>query len=772
MECNRDEALRAKSIAEGKLENKDFAGARKFALKAQTLYPGLDGISQILTTLDVYVSAENKISGEIDWYGVLGVTPSADEETLKRHYRKLALSLHPDKNKAVGADGAFKLISEAWSLLSDKNKRLQYNQRREPKGFQQKVQMHSGGPSATKGNGIFTFAKRTPSRPKNPKNVTKRPQPPPPPPKPTPAPPPRNDTFWTICHRCKMHYEYLKEYLNSTLLCPNCREAFLASETAPPYNFSKSSNQIPQQQSSNSHPCRNAFDQGRNVPVAKNSGPFQPGSNSGRYPNQQGPPSGSTGVGRTEPSIAAKAANVVQQAQDKLKRSYSELHAAAAREGGFQKRKLEGDSSRYGVNYNVATGNGGVGSTAPGSRIYGFSGTTYQQPNSTRDLTPIEMRSLLIAKTRKEILNKLSMWRSEPEAIKEKHVTKGSMKGSKGTSNIEGPGWNGNGDRPRKVQVCNSTVNSSKEDPEDASMSVPDPDFHDFDKDRSESSFGDNEVWSAYDDDDGMPRFYAFIHKVVCRDPFKLRISWLNSKTTNEFSNMDWVGSGFYKTCGEFRVGRHENCKSMNAFSQKVNWSKNSRGGVLIVPQKGDVWALYKNWSSDWNEHTHDEVVHKYDMVTVVDDYNEEVGVRVAPLVKVVGFKTVFRPNLNPEAIKRIPKEEMLRFSHRIPNHLLTGLEAENAPKGCLELDTAATPLELLQVITEGNEAPIPNGENADEEVLQVVPNSSSDEEVLQDAPNSSSDEEVLQAPNSSSEEEVLQDAPNSSSDDGSESSD
>ncbi|KAG6383237.1 hypothetical protein SASPL_157020 [Salvia splendens] len=180
----------------------------------------------------------------------------------------------------------------------------------------------------------------------------------------------------------------------------------------------------------------------------------------------------------------------------------------------------------------------------------------------------------------------------------------------------------------------------------------------------------DNEVWSAYDDDDGMPRFYALVHKVVSRKPFKLRISWLNSKTTNEFSNMDWVGSG-------------------------PTWE------YFNSPRKGDVWALYKNWSSDWNEHTPDEVIHKYDMVAVLDDYSEEEGVRVAPLVKVVGFKTVFRPNMDPEAIKRIPKEEMYRFSHRVSNHLLTGLEAEDAPKGCLELDPAATPLELLQVITE-----------------------------------------------------------------------
>lgn len=723
MECNRDEALRAKSIAEDKLEKKDFAGARKFALKAQTLYPGLDGITQILTTLDVYVCAENKISGETDWYGVLGVNPSADEETIKKNYRKLALSLHPDKNKSVGADGAFKLISEAWSLLSDKNKRLQYNQRRGSKGFQQKAQMHSGGPSApSRGNGVFTFASRTPSVSKNQYNNAK---PPPQPPKTTSASSrPRSDTFWTICHRCKMHYEYLKVYLNSTLLCPNCREAFMASETAPPFNFAKSSNQNPRQgqQPSITRPNKNAFDQGRNVPVAKNSGPYQAGSNSVRYSYQQTPHSGSSSVGSTDPSIAAKAANVVSQAQDKLKRSYAESHASAGWEGGAQKRKLDDDSSRHRGNHNVAPGNG--------SRIYGFSGS-YRIPNSTIDLTPLETRKMLVATARKEILNKLNSWKFKPEAIKEKSISKESKKARhKLTSNIEEQGQNGNDDQSKEAHVGDS-AEKSKEESEAALMNVPDPDFHDFDKDRSESSFGDNEVWSAYDDNDGMPRFYALVNKVISRKPFKLKISWLNSKTTTEFSNIDWVGSGFYKTCGEFRVGRYETCKSINAFSQRVNFAKNPRGSIVIVPQKGDVWALYKNWSSDWNEHTVNEVIHKYDMVTVLDNYNEEQGVSVAPLVKVVGFKTVFRPNMDPESIKRIPKEEMFRFSHQVPKHLLTGVEAQDAPIGCLELDPAATPLDLLQVTDEGNDVQPPpgsKGENTDGEVFQDVPSSSLEE--------------------------------------------
>ncbi|XP_073292933.1 uncharacterized protein [Primulina huaijiensis] len=694
MECNKDEALRAKSIAEGKLEKKDFGGARKFSLKAQTLYAGLDGISQLLATLDVYVSAENKISGEVDWYGVLGVSPSADDETIRKQYRKFALMLHPDKNKSSGAEGAFKLVSEAWTLLSDKAKRLAYNQRRGSKGFPLKVPMHNGGPSAApRANGYYKFASRTSSAPVTQNNNVKVPPKPTPPTAPTPSHQ-RTDTFWTICGLCKMHYEYVRIYLNNTLLCPNCKKAFTAIETASPFNCSEPTNQFPRQRhpSHGNHvPSRNAYDPVKNCAAARKSIPGQSDPNSFRYVNHhEDSLSGTATVGRTDASIAAKAANVVQLAQDKLKRAHTESHISSGSEAYIKKRKLDEDVRRSGTNNNSAQGHGGFGTSSAnaGSSIYGFSGT-YHMPNITRELTGMETRNMLMVKARQEIQKKQTEWWlkmiSKP-VTKEKDKTKASKK-----------------EISRERQVNRASGNATKEDPVAASINVPDPDFYDFDLDRTESSFGDNEVWAAYDNDDGMPRFYALINKVISRKPFKLRISWLNSKTNSEFGSVDWIGLGFYKTCGEFRVGKYETCKFINAFSHKVSCSKGLRGGILILPRKGEVWALYKNWSSDWNEQTPDEVIHQYDMVTVLDDYSEDMGVTVAPLVKVVGFKTVFCPNLDPEMIHRIPKEEMFRFSHQVPKHLLSGQEAQNAPKDCLELDPAATPLELLQVITETN---------------------------------------------------------------------
>ncbi|KAG0258895.1 hypothetical protein DFQ27_004403 [Actinomortierella ambigua] len=63
-----------------------------------------------------------------DFYKVLGVKKDATDAEIKKAYRKLALQMHPDKNSAPGADEAFKLISKAFTVLSDTQKRAIFDQ--------------------------------------------------------------------------------------------------------------------------------------------------------------------------------------------------------------------------------------------------------------------------------------------------------------------------------------------------------------------------------------------------------------------------------------------------------------------------------------------------------------------------------------------------------------------------------------------------------------------------------------------------------------------
>ena len=63
-----------------------------------------------------------------DYYEILGVTRTATEVEIKRAYRSLAVQHHPDKNPGdAEAEDKFKEAAEAYSVLSDSQKRAAYD---------------------------------------------------------------------------------------------------------------------------------------------------------------------------------------------------------------------------------------------------------------------------------------------------------------------------------------------------------------------------------------------------------------------------------------------------------------------------------------------------------------------------------------------------------------------------------------------------------------------------------------------------------------------
>ena len=67
------------------------------------------------------------LSDKRDYYEVLGVSKDADDKELKKAFRSLARKYHPDKNDAPDADEKFKEIQEAYAVLSDSEKRRNYD---------------------------------------------------------------------------------------------------------------------------------------------------------------------------------------------------------------------------------------------------------------------------------------------------------------------------------------------------------------------------------------------------------------------------------------------------------------------------------------------------------------------------------------------------------------------------------------------------------------------------------------------------------------------
>lgn len=65
-----------------------------------------------------------------DYYGILGVEPSAGEAEIKTAYRRLARKFHPDVSKEPGAEERFKSVNEAYEALRDPARRKAYDQLR------------------------------------------------------------------------------------------------------------------------------------------------------------------------------------------------------------------------------------------------------------------------------------------------------------------------------------------------------------------------------------------------------------------------------------------------------------------------------------------------------------------------------------------------------------------------------------------------------------------------------------------------------------------
>ncbi|KAI4301860.1 hypothetical protein L6164_035098 [Bauhinia variegata] len=223
MECNKDEATRAKQIAENRMQSGDFVGALKFAVKAQQLFPDLENIVQINAVCEVHCAAQNKLSGpELDWYGILQIDQLADEATIKKQYRKLALLLHPDKNKLAGAEAAFKLIGEANRVLSDQAKRSLYDMK-----YRGRAVMRSAAPKPAShhANGNV-FAKKYDGTASNVQsyfhsqstgwNSHQQSE---------------QQTFWTCCEHCNTRYQYYKTTVNATLRCQQCCRFFIARDS-------------------------------------------------------------------------------------------------------------------------------------------------------------------------------------------------------------------------------------------------------------------------------------------------------------------------------------------------------------------------------------------------------------------------------------------------------------------------------------------------------------------------------------------------------------
>ncbi|EFH48096.1 hypothetical protein ARALYDRAFT_488760 [Arabidopsis lyrata subsp. lyrata] len=239
--------------------------------------------------------------------------------------------------------------------------------------------------------------------------------------------------------------------------------------------------------------------------------------------------------------------------------------------------------------------------------------------------------------------------------------------------------------------------------------------FNDFDKLREEVNFEVGQTWAVYDTVDGMPRLYAQIRKVSA-PCFELRITYLEPDPNGE-KELQWFEEDLPVSVGMFRLGENKSTQDRSIFSHVIHCNEQSNTLCFSVtcrfiktchfsvsPRKGETWALFKNWDIKWSSEPDSHRKYEYEFVEILSDYSDEGGAYVAYLHKAKGFASVFfRMGTGYEGIFRILPQSLYRFSHRVPSFKLTEIEGKGMPKDAYELDKAALPETIEEIIVPSN---------------------------------------------------------------------
>uniref|UniRef100_A0A0D9XTI2 DUF3444 domain-containing protein n=1 Tax=Leersia perrieri TaxID=77586 RepID=A0A0D9XTI2_9ORYZ len=203
-------------------------------------------------------------------------------------------------------------------------------------------------------------------------------------------------------------------------------------------------------------------------------------------------------------------------------------------------------------------------------------------------------------------------------------------------------------------------------------------------------NFGESRSFD--NDHDKFPKFYGWISEVKLK-PLRLHLTWLEVCPELE-QEKQWLEKDIPISCGTFKIG---NCKvvcdSTSAFSHLVETSLDLMNRqTKIFPKVGEIWAIYKNWSPDWAPSRIQSCL-EYDVGKIIRC--TEGSTLFSFLTKVDGYGAVFKPDIG-KGILKIPEKENLRFSHRIPSFSLAKQKGTRL-SDFYELDPASVPDVFLQ---------------------------------------------------------------------------
>lgn len=652
MECNKEDAIKAQQVAEHKIVMHDYLAAKKFILKAQRLFPSLGGLPQMLAVVDIHcIACEASNDLPSKWHQILQVEQNADEEIIRKQYRKLLLLLHPDKNKFAGAASAFKLLKDAYEAF-EKEKKLDR-------------------PSANTSN----------SQPAS-----------------------KAVCFWTECPKCKKQSEHTESLENQYVQCPGCLWPFLAvrlpQTKEPCMSQDESVDSLQRQTKPDSHEAekKRNCDETKEKDKVHSSSSDEIGKKSKRKSRLK--------QTKTRPPMQRKRAWAASVETSERNRRHKVLSSASDTDlsSGTSFKECQSSPSvkenmyrcDVGVNIGDCSHHHEHDTTKNDEVNIGDCSNQDMHNTTNRDTAKTQDAKVrLFEKLKSAIMNEFNGGEFQAVEVRQDDTCEAANNDNNVSAN----------DKVLQLKLAVSFMQAAtdlhaqaaasencmvggseiwEENQEKVQCQVPDSDVHNFDKGRQEGMFKAGQIWAVYDDDDGLPRFYAHIVEVISVHPFHVRMNWLFPAKTVSKDVQAWVKDGFAYTCGEFTFGKTLTRKSVGMFSHiMAHEAGQVPRTVRIYPQKGDVWALYKVWKP------HKGATRICELVEVISHYNEELGVEVAGLFKVTGYTSIYcRKGMKGACL--IPTSELTRFSHQIPAFYLVGNEVSGLPEDCVDLDMAA----------------------------------------------------------------------------------
>lgn len=745
-----EEAIRLKTLAEQSYKSSDLKTALKHAKRSLRLCPHLDGTSDLITAFQILRSAASKstVDASPDWYKILQIQPFSHINTIKKQYKKLALTLHPDKNPFSASEEAFKAVGDAFRVLSDKIRRKEYD-------MKLRIAMQDKEVVEIDKDGV--------------------------------------DVFWTACSRCQLLHQFERKYLGHSLMCPSCKKSFKAVEfsdnndndgdvddvgadgggvgekmsirSSSGTRVSVGQSEVKRKMSSFGEILkRGECESIDRAEVAKEIGGLDSAVLSGdgkgnlvigggsvneglrskrvRKPRDLDKLDGGTSVASV---VAERLKAKRAKTRDDEMMTIAEMQMLAKKKGSDKNLKLnEKEKLKERKETSDVSIGGSLETESKSSSKQGTSGKASKSERketmtvddldfdeADEERTKRSSRKGEKAKKRKETSELTNGRNADSEkkssskngtlsrASKRGHIDTVAMedldlydfnedrterscqKGEKVKHRKETSELTNGGhlDTGKKNLIKNGTSSRAPKSGHMEVMTVEDSDFYDFDKDRTERSFRKGQVWAIFDDDDGMPRQYALIDDVLSVNPFEVRLSWLDLQNDEDVF-ISWEKLGFRICCGRFKVSRKISVNLLNIFSHVVDCDRVAKELYRIYPKKGSVWALYnENAKDSEGKNLGDKERCYYDIAVFLTSYSEIHGLSMGYLEKVDGFKSVFkRKDIGGHAIKWLEKDDMRVFSHQIPARKLSGEEAFIAAKDCWELDPASLPPELLAI--------------------------------------------------------------------------